>query len=283
MFYSTKDEFILRDGEVQSIITGSDKHQTVKSINSLMKFLTVHQGKYLRYKNSEVNVIEEAFSRGTMMCNAIMSRRYKNILFVGHYNDHQTHWMLDKFSGRMVDVFPPERDHMQTFPDLNIVAQFVPYVFKTMEYDASFTVVRPPESKHKGVMHTIYEAVGMVQDSLSCSHQYKHGQTSWSLEGEHEKFDAVVFLGVPMVDQGVGFEEDQVREIFAPMCTEDFEMVDIYYGLPSSVKWFNGEEKDNTTMVEVAFSVRSGWDDDVKTGGGRPEEYDIMSKMISVF
>jgi hypothetical protein len=283
MFYSTKDEFILRDGEVQSVVTGSDKHQMVKSINSLMKFLTVHQGKYLRYKNSEVNVIEEAFSRGTMMCNAIMSRRYKNILFVGHYNDHQTHWMLDKFSGRMVDVFPPERDHMQTFPDLNIVAQFVPYVFKTMEYDASFTVVRPPESKHKGVMHTIYEAVGMVQDSLPCSHQYKHGQTSWSLEGEHEKFDAVVFLGVPMVDQGVGFEEDQVREIFAPMCTEDFEMVDIYYGLPSSVKWFNGEEKDNTTMVEVAFSVRSGWDDDVKTGGGRPEEYDIMSKMISVF
>ena len=47
-----------------------------------------------------------------------------------------------------------------------------------------------------------------------------------------------------MVDKGIGFEEDQVREIFAPMCTEDFEMVDICYGLPSSVKWFNGEEKD---------------------------------------
>lgn len=123
----------------------------------------------------------------------------------------------------------------------------------------------------------------MIENSLGCPHQYKHGQTSWSLEGEHEKFDAVVFLGVPMIDQSVGFEEDQVREIFAPMCTEDFEMVDIYYGLPSSVKWFNGEEKDNTTMVDVAFSVRSGWDYDVKTGGGRPEEYDIMKKMISVF
>ena len=90
-------------------------------------------------------------------------------------------------------------------------------------------------------------------------------------------------LGVPMMDQGVGFEEDQVREIFAPMCTEDFEMVDIYYGLPSTVKWFNGEEKDNGPMVDVAFSVRSSWDDNVKTGGGRPEEYQIMKTMISVF
>lgn len=283
MFYNTKDEFILKDGSVKSVVDGTDKHQSVKMINALMKYFTVHQGKYLRYKNSEVNVIEEAFSRAPMFCNAIMSRGYKNILFVGHYNDHQTHWMLDKFAGRMIDVFPPERDDMQSFPDLNIIAQFIPVIFKAYGYEASFTLARPPESKHKGAMHKVYEFVSIDQHSLPCSHQYKHGQTSWSLTGDHEKFDAVVFLGVPMVDQGVGFEEDQVREIFAPMCTEDFEMVDIYYGLPSSVKWFNGEEKGNKTMVDVAFSVRSGWDDDVKTGGGRPEEYDIMSKMISVF
>ena len=49
-----------------------------------------------------------------------MSRGYKNILFVGHFNDHQTHWMLDKF-GRMIDVLPEERQDMQTFPDVNIV------------------------------------------------------------------------------------------------------------------------------------------------------------------
>lgn len=283
MFYNTKDEFILKDGSVKSVINGTDKHQSVKMMNKIMKYFTVHQGKYLRYKNSEVNVIEEAFSRAPMFCNAIMSRGYKNILFVGHYNDHQTHWMLDKFAGRMIDVFPPERDDMQSFPDLNIIAQFIPVIFKAYGYEASFTLARPPESKHKGAMHKVYESVSIDQHSLPCSQQYKHGQTSWSLTGDHEKFDAVVFLGVPMVDQGVGFEEDQVREIFAPMCTEDFEMVDIYYGLPSSVKWFNGEEKDIKTMVDVAFSVRSGWDDDVKTGGGRPEEYDMMSKMISVF
>lgn len=283
MFFNPKPEIVLKDGSTESFVSSQRKEFSARELSSIIKSITVEKGKYLRYKNEELHVIEEAFSRAPMFCNAIASRGYKNILFVGHYNDHQTHWMLDKFSGRMIDVLPPEREMMQTFPDMNIIAQFIPIIFKTYGYDASFSIPRPPESKHKGVMHQLYEETTLLNHSLACSHQYKHGQTSWSLTGNHEKFDAVVFLGVPMVDQGVGFEEDQVREIFAPMCTEDFEMVDIYYGLPSPVKWFNGEEKDSKTMVDVAFSVRSGWDDDVKTGGGRPEEYDIMSKMISVF
>jgi len=283
MFFNDQNEIILKDGNTASFFSGSKKMALVTYLNSVAKNVTINQGKYLRYKNDEVNVIEEAFNRAPMFCNALMSRGYKNILFVGHYNDHQTHWMLDKFSSRMIDVLPEEREDMQTFPDMNIVAQFIPLVFKAMGYDASFVIPRPPESKHKGAMHSLYESVGMIENSIGCSQQYKHGQDTWSLDGDHEKFDAVVFLGVPMTDKGIGFEEDQVREIFAPMCTEDFEMVDIYYGLPSSVKWFNGEEKDTTTMVDVAFSIRSTWDDDVKTGGGRPEEYHIMNKMISVF
>ena len=283
MFLSTKPEIVLRDGSTDSFISSLRKEHLLRAITSIIKSVTVDSGKYLRYQNNEIHVIEEAFSRAPMFCNAIASRGYKNILFVGHYNDHQTHWMLDKFAGRMIDVFPPERDHMQYFPDMNIIAQFIPIIFSAYGYESSFSIARPPEPKHKGTMHDIYGKSVIFNHSLACSQQYKHGQTSWSLTGDHEKFDAVVFLGVPMADQSVGFEEDQVREIFAPMCTEDFEMVDIYYGLPSSVKWFNGEEKDNTTMVDLAFSVRSGWDDDVKTGGGRPEEYDIMKKMISVF
>ena len=95
------------------------------------------------------------------------------------------------------------------------------------------------------------------------------------------KFDAVVFLGVPMTDKEVGFEESQVKEIFAPHCTPEFEMVDIYYGAPSSVKWYNGEKKESDSMVDTAFSIRSQWDED--TAKGRPEESDIMKKMISVF
>ena len=164
---------------------------------------------------------------------------------------------------------------------MNIIAQSIPLVMQLFAYDINFTLCHPPESKYQGAMHKLYEWFSLENRYAECSQQYKHGQSSWTIDGEHEKFDAVVFLGVPMQNPEVGFEENQVREIFAPMCTPEFDMVDIYYGAPSSVKWFNGEEKDSKTMVDAAFALRSVWDDDMSEG--RPEEYDIMHNMIKVF
>ena len=281
MFFNTKDESVLRDGVIQTTMQGFVKGHMASSMNAVLSKSNSRKGKYLRHASPEVNMSEEMISRGPMFCNALTYQGYKNILFVGHFNDGQTHWMLDKFAGRLIDLIPPERESSHSFPDMNIIAQSIPLMMKMYGYEIDFTVARPPESKHKGSMHELYEAFGIDKCSIESSHQYKHGQTSWSLNGEHEKFDAVVFLGVPMQNQGVGFEEDQVREIFAPMCTPEFDMVDIYYGVPSAVKWFNGEEKDSKTMVDTAFALRSAWDDEMSEG--RPEECDIMQRMIKVF
>jgi uncharacterized protein involved in tolerance to divalent cations len=281
MFYNSKDEVIFKNSQTQAFFPEAEKVRLAQFLNNQLKELTTISGKYLRYKNPEINMVEEALSRAPMFVNALMSRGYKNILFVGHFNDGQTHWMLDELAGRMIDIMPPERMAMQSFPDMNIIAQFIPTLMKIYQYDCSFVIPRPPEDKYKGVMHDIYDINGMKENFMACSQQYKHGQSTWTLEGEHEKFDAVVFLGVPMTDKEVGFEESQVREIFAPHCTPEFEMVDIYYGAPSSVKWFNGEKKESDSMVDTAFSISSLWDED--TAKGRPEESDIMKRMISVF
>ena len=284
MFYNPKEETLLRDGETMSYMPSTSKSVLFNFLNDSLKQSTTRKGKYVRYKNEEVHSVEEAFSRGTMMCNALASRGYKNILFVGHYNDFQTHWMLDKFSGRMVDVMPEDRSGMQTFPDLNIISQFVPLVMRAFAYDSKFSLVRPPEAKHKGVMHDSYEKFSLDQKSLSCSAQYKHGMPAWSMDAEKEdKFDAVVFLGVPMHDPEVGFEEDQVRETFAPYCTPDFEMVDIYYGANYPNKWQNGDKKDFTPHIETAFTVRVSWDDEFSGKYDNSEEFDIMDRMFSVY
>ena len=291
MFYNPKDESILRDGEVAINFSEVAKGRLVSVIQVMLQSVTTGQGKYLRYKNDEINIIEEAFSRAPMMCNALASRGYKNILFVGHYNDHQTHWMLDKFAGRMVDILPEDRADMQTYPDLNIIAQFVPIVWRLMRFGwddvtqpKSFSIPRPPEDKHKGVMHEIYTNVDVASESLSCSAQYKHGIPSWELDAQkEEKYDAVVFLGVPMHDPEVGFEEDQVRETFAPYCTPDFEMVDIYYGANYENNWQNGESKDFAPHIETAFTLRASWDEDFGGKYDYPEEFDIMDRMFSVY
>jgi hypothetical protein len=279
MFLNTGTETILLSDGTQKHVS-EIKDLMARNMNAVLNLQTNQKGLYLRHSNSEVNVSEEMLSRGPMFCNALMSRGYKNILFVGHFNSGQSNWILDQEAGRMINVMPPERHEMHSFPDLNIVAQSIPMIMKTFDYDCEVTIARPPEDKHKGAMHQMYNAFSSECVAL-CSHQYKHGQSSWTLEGEHEKFDAVVFLGVPMQDQEVGFEDDQVREIFAPMCTPEFDMVDIYYGAPSAVKWFNGEEKDSKTMVDTAFTLRSIWDEDMSEG--RPEESMIMHSMIKVF
>ena len=280
MFFNTDIETILLSDGTQKHVSSEMKENMARNMNDFLNTATVKKGKYLRHSSAEVNMSEEMMSRGPMFGNALMSRGYKNILFVGHFNSGQTNWMLDRFAGRMIDIMPPERDALNVFPDMNIVAQSIPMMMETCGYDCGITIARPPEDKYKGVMHQMYNVFNSHTIALS-SHQYKHGQSSWTLEGEHEKFDAVVFLGVPMQDQEVGFEEDQVREVFAPMCTPEFDMVDIYYGAPSAVKWFNGEEKDSKTMVDTAFALRSSWDQEMSEG--RPEECDIMKRMIKVF
>ena len=281
MFYNSKLESIQSNSSTQKYVSSTTKESFVSDIHGLIKDKTTNQGKYLRTWNGEVDVVEEAVSRAPMFANALKSRGYKNILFVGHFNDHQTSWILDRFAGRMVDVLPEEREQFQTFPDLNVVVQFIPAVMNALGYEGSFTVARPPESKHLGVMHQVYSACNLPLSASAT--QYKHGNQSFDMEHSGEPFDAVVFLGVPMSTPDVGFEEDLVRSVFAPMCTEDFEMVDLYYGAPSSVKWQNGEEKSSLAEVQSAFSTRVSWDHGFARQGGSPEEFDIMARMFSVY
>lgn len=285
MFFNTKSETILRKPGLEQTVYGEEKSQLAADLNSVMKAWMNGEGTYVRWKDEDVNVVDEGLNRAPMFCNMLASRGYKNILFVGHHQASQSHWMLDEFAGRMVDIMPPERKGMKTFPDLNVTSQFIPAWWKWAKYDASCTVVVPPSPSHQGAVHgAIYPTCGLEDNMMPSSKEYQHGCDGWSLNGStSEPFDAVVFLGVPMAYPETGFEEDQVRETFAPYCTEDFDIVDIWYGRPTPKRWVNGDKKDSSESVEHAFAVRSTWDDDVKSQGGRPEEEMIMKGMVSIF
>lgn len=285
MFFNTKLETIVRKPGLEQSVFGGEKENIARDVNGAMKSWTQTEGTYVRWADDSVNVVEESISRAPMFCNMIANRGYSNILFVGHHQASQSHWMLDQYAGRMIDVMPPERTGMHTFPDLNIVAQFIPAWWKWAKYDASMTVMVPPSPSHQGAMHgAVYPEMGLSKEMMPCSAQYQHGMSSWEMNGStSEKFDAVVFLGVPMAHPETGFEEDQVRETFAPYCTEDFDIIDIWYGAPSPNRWINGEEQDSSTGVEEAFAIRSIWDGDVQSQGGRPEEEMIMKGMVKIF
>ena len=293
MFFNAKDETILRgnheesNGALYQTVAAHEKVSLNNKVRESLDSWTQATSTYVRWSDRDVDAIDEAMSRAPMICNFLMSRGYKSILYVGHFSGSQTHWTLDKFAGRLVDLLPPERADHHSFPDPNIVAQFTPLIHANWMYNAHCTIVRPPEGEHQGAMWDIYEQCGaLTRGPLAFSNmQYRHGIQGWELDLQMTdlKFDAVVFMGVPQQDPSTGFEEDEVRETFAPYCEENFDLIDIYYGAPSPSKWHNGEEKDVSGDLDTVFSTRAVWDEDVKTGGSRPEEKVILERMIKVY
>lgn len=288
MFFNVIKELVLRDkteqGPLLQYVSGAEKETLARVLNGDIKSNIARNSLYLVFRNDEMNVVEEVINRAPMYLNVLKNRGYKNILFVTHFNAGQLSWILGKGDGRMVEVFPPERSHLQSMVDINIALQFLPMIHHYYGYKGDFKIIRPAESHHRGIMHALYASNNMFAHTLDGSSQYKHGKPSHNIETPAlELFDAVVFLGVPKVNGETTFTAQSVREVFAPLCTPDFEMVDIYYGPGDKTKWVDGVRKDITADLDFVFANRSDWDPEVKTAGGRPEEYELMRRIISVY
>jgi hypothetical protein len=288
MFFNNLNETILREigptgAPVYRYVQSEEKDHFARKLNGQINSDLSANSVYLKHANSRVNSVEEALNYGPMYCNFLQDKGYKNILFVGHFNAGQLSWILDASADRVVDLLPPERYHLGQMVDPNIMLQFVPMVHAMYTYKTSASVVRPPESRHRAVMHSLYSKNGLKDKMLGSNKQYRHGMIDWTLDmpADAAKFDAVVFLGVPKHTDS--FEIETVRATFSPYCTPGFAMVDLYYNQGDSTKWVNGTKKDNTEGLAKVFANRAQWDDEVQTNGGRPEELSIMDRIINVF
>jgi len=290
MFFNTKNELILRDvnpdgSALLQYVLGEEKYNLSTKLNSGVMEDINQYGMYLRHFYPDLNAIEESLNKAPMMVNLLKNRGYKNILFVGHYDANENeNWLFDKFSSKVIDIFPPERSHMSHMADPNIIAQFLPIVHKGYAYKGDFKILRSgdaAEGNNRHIMHSLYNKLGLSPNALRSTSQYKHGITEWAIEDVAGPFDAVVFLGVPKSVET--FTVEQVRSQFAQYCEEEFDIVDIYYGAPDQGRFFGGTKKDITGDLDAVFSIRSTWDPDVKESGGRPEELEVMKRMISVY
>lgn len=287
MFFNLLNESILRDvtesGTLLQYVHGTEKEFMLRKVNGQMEQDLQNNGDYVHYKNAETNTFEEAFNRAPMFINFLKHRGYKNILFVGHYNTGQYQWILESRMDRVVDVQPLERSNMTTMVDPNIVLQMMPLVYKMYGYKGAMSVLRPRESRFRGIVHSVYKQNGLSSNYVESSVQYKHGMSSTDVQFEQgQKFDAVVFLGVPKHKESA-FTEETVRDTFSSVITEDAEFVDLYYSDSTKGKFVGAEKKDHKEDWDYAFNLRALWDETIQKDGGRPEEYDIMNRMISVY
>ena len=285
MFFNLLNEQILRDvpsdSAVLQYVYGEEKEGIARKVNGQIEADLQANGDYLMYKNAETNAVEEALNRAPMYLNLLKHRGYKNILFVGHYNTGQYQWILESRMDRVVDAMPLERSNESTLVDPNIVLQFLPLVCKAFAYKGEFSVVKPRESRFRGIMHSLYQQNGLTPHYVESSVQYRHGMSDVQFATD-KKFDAVVFLGVPKHEDN-SFTKAQVESVFGGMLAEGAEFVDLYYGPTTEGKFEGSEQKDIAEHLDFTFAVRSAWDDSVQQDDGRPEEYEIMKRTVSVY
>jgi len=300
MFYRDDQETIISDVDQHgdskiTYVSQEEKLETYRFINSRLVNSIKQNQLVCLYKNEEVHMVAEAMNRAPLYCNFLTSRGYKNILFVGHYNSGQYHWYLDKAKNnpntRMYMPFPPERNHLNYYPDINIILQFIPIFMKKWGYAPKVTIARPPESRHRGLIHYLYNKFKVADNMETCNRQYKHGTPfDWKMKDRAtsaEKFDAVVFAGIPMHDGKQSFNLDQVKHHFAKYCTSNVEYVDIWnnYDLDDGMRFFRSQRKhriDVTGNIGEVITTRAIWDKETRNAG-RPEEYGFLKRQIKVY
>lgn len=288
MFFNLLNEIILRDtsdGHLYQYVYGEEKEAIARKLHGQIEEEKRTHNIPLHHRNQETSTVEEALNRAPMFLNAIKNRGYKNILFVGHFNQHQLSWVLPHVNDRIVDVLPPERSLFTSVVDHNIVVQFLPLVMKMYGYKGDFSYTSPDENRFRGIMHTLYDLNGLRPHMVKTVNQYRHGMSAEELGlglDPAQRYDAVVFLGVPKRNANA-FSVGNVRELFAPYCTEDFEIVDLWYGAPDNERFADGQEKDNSVDLDVAWTTRAQWEENFQRDGGRPEELEIFKRMMSIY
>ena len=195
----------------------------------------------------------------------------KKVLVVGHYDRlHQHNFM----NGDLHDPVPMESVGLTEYMNYNTCYQFIPLLNVLYEYNLDFTLARPPEERYTSLMTYLYNQYSI--DYQDCNKQYKHGSTSWELQDENgtpivllpeEKYDAVLFLGVPKKYDNTEFTSSDIKSQFADYCKPDFEIYDIYYSAEDELRFTDRENrKDMKPIFTKSFSTRAEWDSSMNDG-----------------
>jgi hypothetical protein len=210
-------------------------------------------------------------TRLPVMINVIAGRGYKNVLFVGYYNEEETNSWINKTTKEVTQhSIPYEARNISHICPFNLSYQLIPLVHKYYDWGFNMTVLQPPAERNRGVVHYLYRAVGVT--TTPANKQYKFGSESTILQeplAEDEyKYDAVIFAGMPKKYNDTSFTVDDIKAEWAPYCTPDFEIVDIVYQAKDYLRFTDHEQKvkDIEPQITKAFSARAEVDSSMLVG-----------------
>jgi hypothetical protein len=196
-------------------------------------------------ESAECNLVNEMIDLCPDYCNFLLSRRYKNILFITHMDIHETKWYKDGRPKQDISDetlkfgHPPSKIPNKNYPDLDKIIHFIPVFMEHWDFETFYKVDRPMQPRYSGTLHEIYDRFDVKSASSSC--QYEHGSKDWNLRNpEDSKYDAVVFLNIPSKDNK-SFSLENIKPVFDNYVSSNCEFVDIWDG--DKTGRFEGDKK----------------------------------------
>jgi len=289
MYYRANNELIVsssRDENGESISRFVDKDKKKNQWGKLNYLITSEIKKHdlhTRYKDFHSHTVNEVFNYCPMILNYIALCGYKKVLFVGHFNAAQRSWTFPRKSDRSLYPTPSFRSTEDTMVDPHIWAQFLPIVRMAYGYDFEMHTLVPPESRHRQLMHALYKRYEI--DLVPCTNQYKHGrEVDFTPPPSEDKYDCIVFAGVPKENELNSFHHDEVGRVFGRHMTNQFDVIDLNYQDPDDTKFVGGPIRPNSEWLHECFALRGVWDENFRaiSSADRKIEYSMLDTMINV-
>jgi hypothetical protein len=297
MKYKNKSEFIVQgvaeDGVVNSVMIHHETKNEIiaPAIGAIKSHKLNHEPGLIIDSDVIKNTV---LTRSPITCNTIQGLqssadhdRPLEVLFVGYYDQgRQLNWLMDNHSETNLvynkDGIPYDSREISQIVKYEIASQFHPVIADQYPYNMNVTVVEPPESRHQGAIHDVYDRFNITK--LTCNKQFKFGSTSWKLtETPARQFDVVVFTYVPKKYDDTTFDTSYVAERLGSAIRPDTILLDVdIQGEDDELRFSNRENKlDISPQIVKAFSTRAEWDEDVITG--RSTHFKWVSKGISAY
>jgi hypothetical protein len=293
MLYKSDNETIVYNHEdgvnISKIIHSSTKADIFSRLHSRLKNYKHEVEPNFNYYNEVANSVTSIMTRCPMILNMMVTRGYKDVLFVGYYHQGRSmDWLLDQSSDKIIDDIPFVTRNLEYVMDFKTCLQFLPVIAKLYGYNINFTCVRPPEERHRGAIDWVYQKEGIKQ--VDGNKQYKFGSESFTIpyhdptENEGRKYDAVVFAGMPKKYDDTQFTSVEIKQWFAQWCQGFFEIFDITYDHDDKLRFTDREYRQNhLPNIVKAFSTRAEWDQEVLSDGGRPAHFQVFERDIKIF
>jgi len=235
MKYNPNVEYVVDQWDTHNTVSPRKKKDLHDKLYHVMEEYSTHVDDRIRFDLG----IEKMLVVSPILLNVIANREPENVLFVGHHDQGKNrNWNRD---------------------NLNILSQLIPIVHRVYGFSFEMTLLKPSSPKNLGTIWHLYNQFEL--SSMQFNKQYVHGEKVLIKDVENqpdEKFDTVIFAGVPHTSR---FSGVTLQKVWERWCKPHFELVDIYDGGETQDRFIDQEHRQDIERdVSRAFTLRSEHD-----------------------